>query len=369
MMDDWDSVSNEVPPDGATDTWDAVSAPQPQIGYPQQEQAHSTPSSNAPRHRTVLPDNLVITDTPDPTISPMPSFHESQTQQKDRATPLNQPDLELPTPPRRSRIPLPAPLSKRTMLFIGVALLLLVISSLGLFQAVSIRRANALATAMAAARATAATTTHATATTQAVATVTTAQQIYDQATSGTPAMNDPLSDNSNGWNVFSGGINSCEFTGGAYHLLSQSPSWVWCGWQSTFNLRNFALQGQMNIVQGNEGGMVIGTDAINNYATKKYKIYINSQGTYTFLQELDTGSDRGDHILRSGSSPAIKTGLNQANVITAIVNNSNFYFYVNHQFVTSDSLNDYTQSDVGFSVQADNQLTEAAFSNMKLWNF
>ena len=126
------------------------------------------------------------------------------------------------------------PWLKKAVPFV-VIVLALVISSVGLFQEyASIQASNASATATAETEATTTTDmnatataeteatvtayTNATATAQALATATTTQQIYAQVTSGTPAIDDPLNNNTNNWGTFNASWGACEFTGVAYHF-------------------------------------------------------------------------------------------------------------------------------------------------------
>ncbi len=318
MKDDWDSVSSPAEEDAA---WDAVSSPA------QEEMVRTAVSASAPRNR---------------------AGH-----------------IEMPV-------------LRKIALFSGV-FLLLALSGGGVFWAVSNHTitfpaaANSPATATAAAGATALAQGKATATAQAgviaTATATAAQQIYTQATSGTPVFDDPLSDDANNWGILStswGG--SCAFTGGAYHLaLSQPHYWLWCVCASTSNhLNNFAFQVQVNIVQGNDGGIVF-SPAPNNY----YKAYVttgtSAQGIPGGLYLLYRQEGSGYHTLRYGFSRAIQTGLNQANIVTVIVDNGSFYFYDNGQLLITDSVNTFSNGSAGVSAQSDNLATDVIFSNVKLW--
>ncbi len=326
MKDDWDLVSLPAEEDAA---WNAVSIPAPQ------EPPDSPPRQSSP------PDTFMATRQ------------------------------EVIAPPHMQ-----APALRKTVPFIALALLL-VLGSFGGFLAVSRHAitfpatANIPATATAGAGATViANPARATATAQAVATATAAQQIYTQATSGTPVFSDPLSDDTNNWGVLStnwGG--SCAFTGGAYHLaLSQPHYWLWCVCASTSNnLNNFVFQVQVNIVRGNDGGIVF-SPAQGDY----YKAYVttgtSAQGTPGGLYLLYRQEGSGYHTLRYGFSRAILTGPNQTNVVTIIVDNGSFYFYDNGQFLISDSVNAFSNGSAGVSAQSDSQATDVIFSNVKIWS-
>src|SRR5260370_10341113 len=129
------------------------------------------------------------------------------------------------------------------LLLIGLALVLIIGSAGFLYTAIVKQRTinNAHATATVQAKL-AGTHAAATATYQAITTVIAAQtqaaataipatatatallNIYIQATGGRPALNDPLGDNSKGygWDTSSFTGFPCEFTGGSYHVKSQT---------------------------------------------------------------------------------------------------------------------------------------------------
>jgi hypothetical protein len=86
-------------------------------------------------------------------------------------------------------------------------------------------------------------------------TTTNPQNLYAQATSGTPVFNEPMnSQNTNDWTALPG--SSCTFT--TTGLRMTTPSGVKnaaCMAQST-DFTNFAFQVQMTIVQGEQGGLL-----------------------------------------------------------------------------------------------------------------
>lgn len=203
----------------------------------------------------------------------------------------------------------------------------------------------------------------ATVTTEPQATAATEQQIYTQATSGTPAVDDPLSDDRNNWGVFTtdwGG--QCAFTGGAYHLtLSKQGYVLWCNSDVVSNLNNFTLQVRITVVQGDYSSIVFGQNA-----NGAYSIDIHSNGAYGLYRQLPNNQPADK--LRYGLSSAIKQGLNQTNIITISVNNNQFYFYANKQLLTSDYLSDYVPGGVELAaVSFDQASTDIAYSNLKVW--
>src|SRR6266705_476183 len=221
----------------------------------------------------------------------------------------------------------------RVILLIGLALLIIA-GSVGLY---SVIHANQVATATAHAHATAtaaafsATGTtqaqsiaatadafNATATPQAQATgtATAYQDLYNSSTSGTPALSDPLHDNSIG-NQWYEGTNTangvCAFSGGAYHASeSQTNTFIACDSDSTSSdFSNFAYQVQMKNIKGDAGGVVFRANDTNG----KYDVFSVSQdGSYEFFVCPPNASKCNSTVL-SSSSGVINQGLNQTNVV------------------------------------------------------
>lgn len=205
---------------------------------------------------------------------------------------------------------------------------------------------------------------NATATTQAInnetATATAHQNLYNTATSGTPALSDPLSDNSNNnrW-----AINSqCQFTGGAYHAsITQQGYLGYCPAYST-SFSNFAYQVQMTIVQGNIGGIMFHLSQVNGNAAYYY-FYIGQAGSYGFA----IGGGGHYTIRQTGSSSAINTGLNQTNLIAVVAQGAELNLYVNKQFIFSVNDTNYSQGEIGVGALDNTHSTEVAFSNAQVW--
>jgi eukaryotic-like serine/threonine-protein kinase len=271
-----------------------------------------------------------------------------------QAASMNTPSSQF-TPPVPAGMP-SRPSLARHWIVIGLALLIISVS-LGLFNIIrtpqiTASNASPSTSSVNANRAASATT---------AVTATALYNTYVWATSGTPAIDDPLSNNSNGWGEFTtnwGG--ACSFTGGAYHLSIAKPGfWVWCTGRG-MDLNNFAMQVQMSITKGDDGSIVFGQ------TTKGfYRVDVSSAGMYTLLQY--TQNTNQTSTLRFGFSPAIKTGLNQVNVITVIVNNNHFYFYVNQQFVTDATLSTFSQGYAGFASVGNSQPDEVVFRNVNVW--
>jgi eukaryotic-like serine/threonine-protein kinase len=270
----------------------------------------------------------------------------------------------------------------RVILLIGLALLIIA-GSVGLY---SVIHANQVATATAHAHATAtaaafsATGTaqaqsiaatadafNATATPQAQATgtATAYQNLYNSATSGTPALSDPLSDNSNG-NGWSEGTSSnfaCAFAGGAYHASeSQKNSFVYCDAPST-DFRDFAFQVQMKIIKGDDGGVIFRANDTNN---TYYVFSVGQDGSYE-LFVCPPKASKCNSALLSNSSGAINQGLNQTNVVTVVVKGNTITLYVNQQAIDSVTDNTFSHGQIGVISYDISNPTEVVYNKAKVW--
>ncbi len=195
-------------------------------------------------------------------------------------------------------------------------------------------------------------------TAEVIATATAFQNIYTQTTSGIPVLNDPLSGpDNNHWDENS----YCTFTGGAYHVTeSQQGTFNTCNAQST-NFFNLTLQVQMVIVKGDFGGILFRSDSTGSNA---YIFGIYQDGSYFFTAVLNTN---GQSPLYRSTSPVFRTGLNQANLIAAVARGTNFYLYINGQFVANVSDKSFGPGQIGVFAGDRNNPSDVAFSNLKIW--
>jgi hypothetical protein len=163
------------------------------------------------------------------------------------------------------------------------------------------------------------------------------QKLYDQITGSTPSISDPLSQNSlNNWDTDQALKYSCTFVEGAYHAsLQGAENYDRCLAYAT-NLSNFTYQVQMMITKGDSGGIVFRSVGANsaNGTDKGNSFTINQAGNYNLSL---WGNSRVN--LLNGSSPFIKTGLSQTNLIAIVADGSNIYLFVNHHYInrTSDT--------------------------------
>ena len=293
-----------------------------------------------------------------------------------------QPPYSVAQPQRRKRSPL--------LIVLIVVLLLLIIGGSGLLYYTSVYQPNQIhaqatatavsqvtgtaqsnATAMAGATGTAVAQANATATAfaqstaQANATATALQNIYTSATSGTPTLNDPLSQqDSSNWEVDTkNGGGGCAFTNGAFHAsMPQAGFFASCFAQAS-NYSNFAFQVQMNILKGDRGGIIFRADSAN---FKFYLFRVGQDGSYNLFLYVDNNGSHARSLIQ-GNTSAIHTGQNQNNTVAVVARNANLYLYVNQQYIASVSDNTFGSGQIGLFAEDQKNPTEVAFSNLKIW--
>jgi serine/threonine protein kinase len=173
-------------------------------------------------------------------------------------------------------------------------------------------------------------------------------------------LNDPLTaQDANQWDVFTyaGNAGGCGFSNGAYHATSkQAGTFAVCTAQAT-NFANFTYQVQMTILSGttNDGGGLI----FRSSNGSAYRLHVGINGTFDLVDQVKT--------LVSGSNPAIKTGLNQTNLLKVVARGPNITLYVNKQPIANvqDSLS--SSGAIGVMAVDFTDPTDVAFTNAQVW--
>ncbi|HYL44980.1 MAG TPA: hypothetical protein VEU97_16475 [Ktedonobacteraceae bacterium] len=197
------------------------------------------------------------------------------------------------------------------------------------------------------------------------ATTTTQGNILSQATSGTPVLDDPLSDNSNNnrWDVTSGTTDSaCVFINGTYHAIEARAGFFQPCLAEATNFSDFAYQVNMMIDKGKEDGIIFRADSANS---SFYMFRINTSGSYALDLYRDS---KFVSTLTNGYSTAITTTLKESNVLAVVAYKGTFYLYDNQQLLTSVSDNTLSSGKIGVAAIDYTQPTEAEFSNAQVWN-
>ncbi len=294
------------------------------------------PTPNAP---TVVP-------PPYSTPQPPSTSHSPEQNPVTLQSPYGMPPSSPHTPSPHSISPNTPPLlpaqrwSNRTGIVVGVILLLLLLAGSGVFM---YARSSAQKAAL-----------------QATATaVAAARNPYTHT--GTLAFSDPLSDNSkgHGWSEYA--IN-CAFKAGAYHAMAPNPRYSDYCLTSKTNLSNFAFEVQMQVIQGEGGGIIFRGDT--STGNKFYRFIVGRGGWYRLMMVHD---EQYKDLVR-GTSLAINQRLNQINLLAAVVQGTSIMVYVNHELIASKTDSTYSHGEIGVEATPHNgPPTEVVYSNLKVW--
>src|SRR2546421_6866941 len=172
---------------------------------------------------------------------------------------------------------------------------------------------------------------------------------------------DPLSGNSHkyGWNVKS----TCIFKGGAYHANIPNQHFTDTCVANTSDFFNFVFEVRMTIIKGDCGGIAFRDDHATD---KRYFFEVCQNGYYAFLLYAG-GSGVISKVFTNRTSTAIRTGLNQANVIAVVANAGTFDLYANKQKIAGLSDSTFSHGQIGVAASASNDPTEVVYSNAKVW--
>jgi hypothetical protein len=111
--------------------------------------------------------------------------------------------------------------------------------------------------------------------------------LYHQVTQSPAVLDDPLLTNDgNNWteSASADGKSSCQFTGGAYHAITQPQNTYMLCMAQAAHFGDLAYQVQMTIAKGDFGGIVFRADGLQ---TKYYSFFIDRSGTYTLITSVD----------------------------------------------------------------------------------
>jgi serine/threonine protein kinase len=157
------------------------------------------------------------------------------------------------------------------------------------------------------------------------------------------------------WDVFNySGGGGCAFSGGAYHAMMPQTGHVAVCTAEGSNATNFIYQVQMTVLQGDGGGLLFRSNS-----SGFYRFRVGTDGTYDLVNQT-VG-------LVNGSSPAIRTGAGQTNILKVVAQGNAISLYVNGQLLTTvhNSASSYGKFGV-FGVDFANS-TDAAFNNARVW--
>jgi hypothetical protein len=190
--------------------------------------------------------------------------------------------------------------------------------------------------------------------------------LYNQSTSGTPVLDDTLSDNT-GKEQWEGGsspiLTGCAFVNSEYHVSeAQQGNFQPCFAHAT-QYSNIVYQISITFNKGNraQGGLLFRADLTKS---TYYFFHIGTDGSYAF--DLYGRNNRAS-TLTSGLSTTIIPGFGQANQVAVIASGNHYYLYINQQYVDTVTDNTFTTGRIGVAVINVSTPADATFSNAQVW--
>jgi hypothetical protein len=193
----------------------------------------------------------------------------------------------------------------------------------------------------------------------ATATAMNPQQLYAWATSGTPVIDDPMDkQEETAWiEVISKGA-SCRIQDAAYHIHVPTSSSFACVAPGSF-FRDLAFQVRITIIQGEVGGIYLRASKDGNC----YLSYISANGSYA----LSVVKNQQQSMLKAGSSAQLGTGQGSSHLLTVIARGSTLYLYLDKEFIDQVVDTSNMEGQVGLIALSDQEPTDVAFQNVKIW--
>jgi eukaryotic-like serine/threonine-protein kinase len=169
--------------------------------------------------------------------------------------------------------------------------------------------------------------------------------------SGTPALDDPLLDNS-----------GSNWDGGSCADTFQPTIGIFstCTAQNT-SFSNFIYQIHMVITQGDCGGISFRS---TGDTFQYYLFQVCEDGSYALLLFPGNANDK---VLTSGTNSAISTGLNQPNTIAVIADYQSFTLQVNNVEIGNASDATYSTGKIGVFDHTITSSTKVAYTDAKVW--
>jgi serine/threonine protein kinase len=179
---------------------------------------------------------------------------------------------------------------------------------------------------------------------------------------GTLVLNDPLHDNSKGynWDVNTGG---CQFSAGGYLVRETLQGHFQYCTARTTDFSNFAYQAQMTIINGDYGGLIFRANAVTG---QYYYFRIGRDGSYILIRYVDNQNVHAQ-ILTDGVVSVVRTNPNQPNLIAVVARGSTIDLYINHKYITTAHDNTYSHGQIAVVAEDEGNSTGVLFSDAKVW--
>ena len=198
----------------------------------------------------------------------------------------------------------------------------------------------------------------------ATATATALEALLTRDTSGTPALDDSLSDSKSPsqWDSLSNTQNNtgCQFASGDYHVKEAQYGYLQPCFAEATSFHNFVYQVTMTIDQGSQGGMLF---RANSAPSQYYLFRIGTDGSYT----LEAYNNNQVKTLRSGFSAAISKGTGRSNMLQVIAQNKTIDLFANSTLIDSVTDSTYTSGQIGVVALDYSLPTEVEFRDAQVW--
>lgn len=170
---------------------------------------------------------------------------------------------------------------------------------------------------------------------------------------GPLVLTDALKDNTQGqrWEEGSDSYGGCQFQSGVYHAIQHKRgNFTTCTARNT-DFSNFAYQAQITLVQGNSGGLIF---RVQDSPGSCYAFLIARDGSYALLLYVDN-TRRTARQLAHGNSSAIRTGINETNLLKVLAHGNLFDLLVNGRELeqAQDPSSQYSDGRIGVIADAD----------------
>lgn len=198
---------------------------------------------------------------------------------------------------------------------------------------------------------------------QGTAAAQTMAALLTKVTTGTPALDDPLSDNTQGneWDVGYADNNNtgCNFVNSSYQVLEALAGFLHLCFADATNFHNFAYEVSMTLNANCGGGMILRG---SNSSDKYYLFTINANGSYLF--EVYNGNTYMS--IASGTSAAI-LGVGQVNTLAVVANGGVFDLFINQTYVAEAVDGQLSAGQIGVVASNTNLPASVSFSAAKVW--
>lgn len=193
---------------------------------------------------------------------------------------------------------------------------------------------------------------------------TAAMKLYDQVTSQTPDITDPMTNaTTTSWRLYTGSTYGCAIQADGLHVhINDSEQFFSCLDTET-DVGDIAFRVQMHQLSGEGGGLVF---RAGNDDQGAYVFELSQGGSCRIFLSKDSSS--APTTLTSGVASSANQGEDALNTLTLIEKGSQYYFYVNGQYALHMQNTILTTGSVGVFAEDYNSPAEAVYTKAEIWD-